>query len=101
MLRENKSVFIFFHSNEEYGAAYPDKIADKEIAELKVFCPNKRNGCVWSERLKFLQVSFPPCRGESYEFLPVRPYNCVTLTSFSWNLFISFFFLKFCTVIEN
>ena len=57
MLGENKSAFTFFHSSEGCSEAYPDKIADKEIAELKVFCPNKVNGCKWSEKLKFLQVS--------------------------------------------
>ena len=58
MLGENKYEFTFFRSNELWGEAYPDRIADKEISELKIFCPNKVNGCTWIERLKFLQVSF-------------------------------------------
>ena len=37
---------------------YPDKFADKEIEELKVFCRNKSNGCTWSDKLKFLSVIF-------------------------------------------
>ena len=57
MLWENKSTLTFFHSNEAYCAAYEDKCVDKEIAKLKVFCPNKVNGCTWNGRLKMLQVS--------------------------------------------
>ena len=57
MLWKNKAAFTFFHSKEAYCQANPDKAADKEIAELKVFCPNKLNGCTWSDRLKYLQVS--------------------------------------------
>ena len=37
-------------------AYFPDKFADKEIAELKVICPNKGNGCIWNASLKFLNV---------------------------------------------
>ena len=43
--------------NEGCIAAHPDKAADKEMADLKVFCPNKVNGCTWREKFKFLQVS--------------------------------------------
>ena len=57
MISEHKSAFTFFHSNGGCSVAHPDKAADKEIANLKVFCPNRVNGCTWSERLKFLQVS--------------------------------------------
>ena len=39
------------------AAYYLDKFADKEIRELKVFCQNKVKGCIWSDRLKFLEVS--------------------------------------------
>ena len=45
MTGEYKSAFTFFHSNEGCIAAHPDKAADKEMADLKVFCPNKVNGC--------------------------------------------------------
>ena len=37
-------------------AYFPDKFADKEIAELKVICPNKGNGCIWNASLKLLNV---------------------------------------------
>lgn len=57
MLGENKSAFTFFHSNEGSAAAFPDKATDNEIANLKVNCPNKTNGCLWSNQLKYLQVS--------------------------------------------
>ena len=40
------------------SAAYPDKFADKEIGELRVFCRNKVKGCSWSDRFKLLEVSF-------------------------------------------
>ena len=36
---------------------YPDKFADKEIGQFKVFCSNKSNGCAWTGRLKYLEVS--------------------------------------------
>lgn len=36
---------------------YPDKFADKEIGQFKVFCSNKSNGCTWTGRLKYLEVS--------------------------------------------
>ena len=37
---------------------YPDKFADREIGQLIVICRNKVNGCTWSDRFKFLDVSF-------------------------------------------
>ena len=101
MIGEHKYAFTFFHSNEGCSVAHPDKAADKEIADLKVFCPNKVNGCTWSERLKFLQVSFflvcralvslvsarfflTPCwGGGSYEFMLVHQHVHMILTSFS------------------
>ena len=37
---------------------YLDKFADREIGQLIVICRYKVNGCTWSDRLKFLEVSF-------------------------------------------
>ena len=44
--------------SEVYNATYyPDKFADREIGELKVYCVNRENGCLWSNSLKLLEVN--------------------------------------------
>ena len=103
---EWKSAFALFHSNEGCTTAHPDKAADKEIADLKVFCPNKVNGCTWSERLKFLQVRlFLICHSlislvfATFFLIPCKEGGLMNsclfvhmiLTSFYWNMFIRFF----------
>lgn len=40
---------------------YRDRFAEREIQELKVICPNKENGCTWSDRLRLLGVHLKDC----------------------------------------
>lgn len=53
-LRDGTCPIIGDHS----ATYYPDKSADREIQELKVYCVNKDSGCTWRDKLKLLEVDF-------------------------------------------